>query len=132
MAGGNVSFSVLHGLFWMALNVAGDEPMLLVADDLQWCDRPSLRFLAYLAHRLDGTRIGLLAGQRSTEPGVDPSLIAGITAEPTTVVVSPRPLSAGGIADADRAPLRAARRRGVQRRLPAGVGRQSACSSSRR
>ncbi|MFN8114384.1 MAG: AAA family ATPase [Solirubrobacterales bacterium] len=98
VAGGNVSFSVLHGLFWMALNVAGDDPMLLVADDLQWCDRPSLRFLAYLAHRLDGTRIGLLAGQRSTEPGVDPALIAGIAAEPSTVVVSPRPLSAIGIA----------------------------------
>ena len=56
--GGNVSFSVLHGLYWMTLNLAGDEPMLLVVDDLQWCDRASLRFLAYLAHRLEGTSIG--------------------------------------------------------------------------
>ena len=98
VAGGNVSFSVLHGLFWMALNVAGEEPMLLVVDDLQWCDRPSLRFLAYLAHRLDGTRIGMLNGQRSTEPGVDPPLIAGITAEPGALIVSPRSLSEAGIA----------------------------------
>jgi DNA-binding CsgD family transcriptional regulator len=97
VAGGNVSFAVLHGLFWMALNVAGEEPMLLVIDDLQWCDRPSLRFLAYLAHRLDGTRVGMLNGHRSTEPGADPALIAGITAEPGTVIVSPRPLSEAGI-----------------------------------
>ena len=99
VAGGNVSFSVLHGLYWMTLNIAGDGPMLMVVDDLQWCDRPSLRFLAYLAHRLDGTRIGLLTGHRSTEPGVDPSLMAGIAAEPSTVVISPRPLSVEGIGE---------------------------------
>ncbi len=97
VAAGNVSFSVLHGLFWLTVNVAGDEPLLLVVDDLHWCDRPSLRFLAYLAHRLDGTRVGLLTGQRSTEPGVDPALVAGIAAEPSTVVIAPRPLSIDGI-----------------------------------
>ncbi|HET6831582.1 MAG TPA: AAA family ATPase [Solirubrobacterales bacterium] len=97
VAAGNVSFAVLHGLYWMALNVAGDEPLLLVVDDLQWCDRPSLRFLAYVANRLDGTRIGLLTGYRSTEPGVDPALVAGIAAGPATTVISPRPLSLDGI-----------------------------------
>ena len=92
-----MSFSVLHGLFWLTLNVAAEDPLLLVVDDLQWCDRPSLRFLAYLAHRLDGTRIGLLTGHRNTEPGVDPALVAGIAVEPATVVISPRPLSIEGI-----------------------------------
>jgi DNA-binding CsgD family transcriptional regulator len=99
VASGNVSFSVLHGLYWMTLNIAGDDPLLLVVDDLQWCDRASLRFLAYLAHRLDGTRIGLLSGHRSTEPGVDPTLMAGIAAEPSSVVISPRPLSVQGIGE---------------------------------
>ena len=83
----------------MTLNIAGDDPLLLVVDDLQWCDRASLRFLAYLAHRLDGTRIGLLTGHRSTEPGVDPTLMAGIAAEPSSVVISPRPLSVEGIGE---------------------------------
>ena len=96
VASGNVSFSVLHGLYWMTLNIAGDDPLLLVVDDLQWCDRASLRFLAYLAHRLDGTRIGLLSGHRSTEPGVDPTLMAGIAAEPSSVVISPGPCRCRG------------------------------------
>ena len=96
---GNVSFAVLHGLFWMTLNLAGDDPMLLVVDDLQWCDRSSLRFLAYLAHRLDGTSIGLVTAQRSNEPGVDPALTAGISSEPSSVAIHPRPLSQAGIGE---------------------------------
>src|SRR5205085_8016941 len=59
-AGGEVSegsFATLHGLYWLALNLATDEPLLLAVDDLHWCDAPSLRFLAYLARRLEGTPI---------------------------------------------------------------------------
>ncbi len=94
---GNVSFSVLHGLFWTVLNLAGEEPLLLVVDDLHWCDRPSLRFLAYLTNRLEGTRIGVLVARRSNEPGVDPALIGGIVAAPGGVAITPGPLSAAGV-----------------------------------
>lgn len=90
---GDVSFSVLHGLYWMTLNVAGDDPLLLVIDDLQWSDRPSLRFLAYLAHRLEGAPIGVLAGLRNTDPGTDPGLVSDIASGPAAVVVRPAPLS---------------------------------------
>lgn len=90
---GDVSFSALHGLYWMTLNIAADGPLLLVVDDLQWCDRPSLRFLAYLAHRLESTTVGVLAGIRTTDPGVDPGLVADIASDPSTVVIRPGPLS---------------------------------------
>ncbi len=86
---GDVSFSALHGLYWMTLNIAADGPLLLVVDDLQWCDRPSLRFLAYLAHRLESTTVGVLAGIRTTDPGVDPGLVADIASDPSTVVIRP-------------------------------------------
>ena len=45
---GDGSFAALHGLYWLALNLADERPLLLVVDDLHWCDAPSLRFLAYL------------------------------------------------------------------------------------
>jgi len=96
---GDVSFSALHGLDWMTLNIAADEPLLLVVDDLQWSDRPSLRFLAYLAHRLEGTSMGILAGLRSTSPGTDAALVADIASGPATVVIRPGTLSAAAVAE---------------------------------
>ena len=48
------SFAVLHGLYWAVLNLAEERPVLLALDDLQWSDRPSLRFVAYLVRRLEG------------------------------------------------------------------------------
>ena len=60
------SFAALHGLYWLTLNLAAERPLLLAVDDLHWCDRPSLRFLAYLARRLDGAPVlvGRDAAQR--------------------------------------------------------------------
>ena len=94
---GAVSFSALHGLYWMALNLAGEEPALLVVDDLHWCDRPSLRFLAYLGHRLDGTKLGILSGLRTTEPGTDPALVADLIGDASAVGIRPGPLSVSAL-----------------------------------
>ena len=61
-SGGGASFASLHGLFWLVLNLAEERPLLLAVDDLHWCDRPSLLFLAYLARRLESQPVVLLAG----------------------------------------------------------------------
>jgi DNA-binding CsgD family transcriptional regulator len=91
--GDDVSFSALHGLYWMTVNLSADAPLLLFVDDLHWCDRPSLRFLAYLSHRLEGAPIGVVAGLRSTDRGVDPALVADIAGATSTIAISPAPLS---------------------------------------
>src|SRR4030095_9363151 len=48
------SFAIVHGLYWLAANVALQQPTLLAIDDLHWADTPSLRWLLYLARRLEG------------------------------------------------------------------------------
>jgi predicted ATPase len=60
------SFAVLHGLYWLLNNLTDTGPVALVVDDLHWSDAESLRFLHYLAPRLDGLPLALLA---STRPG---------------------------------------------------------------
>ena len=47
-------------MFWLTLNIAGDDPLLIAIDDLHAADRPSLRFAGYLARRLaDGPTLGI-------------------------------------------------------------------------
>ena len=51
-------------LFWLTANVAADGPLCLLIDDLQWCDRASLRFIAYLEGRLEGLRVLVVTAAR--------------------------------------------------------------------
>ncbi|UUY05494.1 AAA family ATPase [Svornostia abyssi] len=96
---GNTSFAVLHGLYWLALNLAEDRPLVLAIDDLHWVDRPSLRFLAYLVRRLEGAPVLVAATLRTAEPGMDPALLAEMAQDPMTVPLRPRPLSGDAVAE---------------------------------
>ena len=95
---GDSSFATLHGLYWLALNLAESQPLLLAVDDLHWVDRPSLRFLAYALRRAEGMPILFAAGLRSAEAGTDPALVAELVHDPATVQVHPGPLSLDAIA----------------------------------
>ncbi len=91
--GGDASFAVLHGLYWLIVDLVGERPLLLTIDDLHWCDRPSLRMLAYVVRRLEGLPLLIVATVRSTEPGTDPALLAEIAQDPMTERIHPGPLS---------------------------------------
>jgi DNA-binding CsgD family transcriptional regulator len=93
------SFAVLHGLFWLTLNLGTERPLLLAVDDLHWCDRSSLRFLAYLVRRLESLPVLVVCGLRPSEPGVDTALLGDIASDPLTVPVQPGPLSGAAVAD---------------------------------
>ena len=95
--GEGASFAALHGLYWLVLNLAEQGPLLLAVDDLHWCDRPSLLFFAYLARRLEGQPILLLAGLREAEPGTDPALLGEIAHDPAAARVRPGPLSEAAV-----------------------------------
>jgi DNA-binding CsgD family transcriptional regulator len=48
---------------------AGERGLLIVVDDLPWIDRASAVTLAFIAHRLAGSRVAFLAALRSGEEG---------------------------------------------------------------
>ena len=98
-------FAALHGLYWLTLNLAARQPLLLAVDDLHWCDRPSLRFLAYLARRLDGVPALTAATLRTGEAGTDPNLLAEIVHDPAVLPLHPGPLGAEAVAALVRAEL---------------------------
>jgi DNA-binding CsgD family transcriptional regulator len=93
------SFASLHGLYWLVANAAADRPVLLALDDLHWVDRPSLRFVAYLARRLEGLPVLVATTLRSAEPGTDPALLGEIVNDPATVAVRPGALSPEGVCE---------------------------------
>jgi DNA-binding NarL/FixJ family response regulator len=94
---GGATFAALHGLFWLTLNLAEERPLLLAIDDLQWCDRPSLRFVAYLTRRLEGVPVLVPTTLRTTDPGTDPVLLGEIAHDAMTVPLRPGPLSDAGV-----------------------------------
>ena len=92
-SGEESSFAILHGLYRLTVNLAEQAPLLLLVDDLQWCDEPSLRWLCYLVRRLDGLRVTLVCGVRPFERHAHAHLIGEIVRDPLTVSLHPQPLS---------------------------------------
>jgi DNA-binding CsgD family transcriptional regulator len=92
------SFAALHGLYWLCVNLAAERPLALVVDDAHWADGASLRFLAFVLPRLEELRVAVLMGARSAEAGESQDLLAALTMDPATEVVTLRPLTTAAVA----------------------------------
>ena len=90
------AFSVLHGLYWLLNNLTDEGPVALLLDDLHWSDSESLRFLNYLAPRLDGLPLAVFASSRRGENVA--ADLARLAAGPETTLLRPAPLSTGATA----------------------------------
>ncbi|MGH3070564.1 MAG: AAA family ATPase, partial [Streptosporangiaceae bacterium] len=101
------SFAVLHGLYWLTADIAQQAPLLLAVDDLHWADQPSRRFVAHLAHRLEGLAVLLVLTVREPRSGTaqQKSLIAGLAAEASVITLRPAALSAAACAELVRGAL---------------------------
>ncbi len=86
-------FAVLHGLYWVTVNLASEGPLVILVDDVQWCDGASLRYLAYLQKRLDGLPVLVMLARRTGEEQPDDALLDEVAADPVVTVLRPAPLS---------------------------------------
>jgi DNA-binding CsgD family transcriptional regulator len=89
----DASFAMLHGLYWLAANVAFERPTVLAIDDLHWSDTPSLRWLCYLARRLEGLPLQVTVALRPPEQGRDPELLTELLTDPVATQIRPGPLA---------------------------------------
>ncbi len=81
----DTGFAILHGLYWLTVNLADQAPLLLAVDDAHWADEASLRWLAYLAPRLDGPSVSLIAALRPDEPASRSQALVAVRAAATTI-----------------------------------------------
>src|SRR6266849_5117247 len=75
----------LVGLATLSLldKVAGEGPLVVVADDFQWLDRATSSVLSFVARRLESTHILLIVGMRETfETALQSPLLQEIHVEP--------------------------------------------------
>jgi DNA-binding CsgD family transcriptional regulator len=105
-AGAGAPYPQLHGLHWLAANLAERAPLALVVDDAHWVDELSLRFLAYLGARVHDLPMVLIVARRPGTAGADAALLGELAAEPGARVLRPAPLTeaATGRIVATRAP----------------------------
>jgi DNA-binding CsgD family transcriptional regulator/predicted negative regulator of RcsB-dependent stress response len=92
-AGAEPSFSALHGLYWLTINLADAQPLLVAVDDAHWADIASLRWLIYLARRLEGVPLALVLATRPAEPGPVQDLLDELLVIPEVTVLQPGGLS---------------------------------------
>jgi DNA-binding CsgD family transcriptional regulator len=85
----------LHGLYWLTANLAELSPLVAIVDDAHWADPPSLRWLAYLARRIDELPVLLLLASRPRESGMDAGLLVELAVE-SAEIIRPSPLSEEG------------------------------------
>jgi DNA-binding CsgD family transcriptional regulator len=98
---GDSSFAVLHGLYWLVVNLAASGPVLIAVDDAHCADEASLRWLAYLAPRLQGLAAGMLVAMRQGDPAAMRPPLAAVRAQ--AAVLRPALLSEQAVSAVIRA-----------------------------
>ena len=120
---GDPGYAWQHGLYWLASNISTDSPLVLAVDDLQWCDAPSARALAFMARRLEGLPLALILASRPLDPAFAPDA-AALAADPATELSAATPVDGRGHQRSDRGPPVRHTSPAIRRRMHRGDGRQ--------
>ncbi|MFF2810701.1 AAA family ATPase [Streptomyces sp. NPDC058000] len=83
------SEAVLHDLRSLLADVCATTPVLILVDDLQWVDLPSLRWLTYLARRAHGMRVALVCTLRDGDPRARHPLVGDLAAAADILRLTP-------------------------------------------
>jgi DNA-binding CsgD family transcriptional regulator len=95
-------FPLVHGLYWLLAALAEERPRTLLVDDAHWADGPSLRFLAYLAERIDGLPVAMVVALRPHHDAADPGAFRQLRHQSGARLLEPAALSPDALATLTR------------------------------
>lgn len=93
------AYPVLHGLYWLAVNLMSQGPLVLVLDDAHWCDERSLRWIDFLLRRADHLPLLVVLAQRTEAEPAAPAALADIVAQPRSSAIRLGPLTDADVAE---------------------------------
>ncbi|MGH9075648.1 MAG: AAA family ATPase, partial [Acidimicrobiales bacterium] len=99
-------FAALHGLHWLVADLASAAPVLLAVDDAHWVDTPSLEWLAYLEHRLEGLCAAIVVASRAAPLDSLDGRPTRLLSRAATAVMCPAPLGPESVTTLAAAMLR--------------------------
>nr|DAB41483.1 TPA_exp: LuxR regulatory protein [Streptomyces sp. CNB091] len=94
---GHIAGQTLDGLCEVVLGLAAKTPVLMLVDDVQFADMPSLQFLLHLAHRSRSARLMIVLAERAGAETVHPLFRAGLLGQPHYRQLPVGPLSVTGV-----------------------------------
>jgi DNA-binding CsgD family transcriptional regulator len=89
---------LIHSLYRLVADLAARKPLALLVDDAHELDAASLRFLAYLAHRVRDLPVMLVVALRPSHPGAEAHLLGELSQTHGAARIEPRPLGEGEVA----------------------------------
>jgi DNA-binding NarL/FixJ family response regulator len=100
LAPNDLAYLRIHGLFWLVCNLALERsgaPLVMLIDDVHWADKPSLRFLAYLAARIADVPVLIVLALRPGEATEDSQALLALHDDRASTVLPLRPLTSAGV-----------------------------------
>ncbi|MET0236551.1 MAG: LuxR C-terminal-related transcriptional regulator [Kibdelosporangium sp.] len=97
-------YALLNGLYWLLVTMSERGALVVMVDDAQWADLPSLRFLGFLARRLESVALTVVIATRGAEQE-DGGLLDDILATDDCVLLQLKSLSKAAVADLVRREL---------------------------
>ena len=90
------ALATVHGLYWLTVSLATEQPLLIAVDDAHWADAGSLRFLSYLSRRIEDLPVVVAAAVRPAD-GEQPPELHELRGLPTARRVMPGRLTPHGV-----------------------------------
>lgn len=90
--------NVFEGLRSILVDLADEIPLIITVDDLQHSDIPSMKFIHYLARRIDASRIFIVLTESNHLAHSDPIIYTELVSQPNFHRIRLAPLTQEGVA----------------------------------